>query len=209
MRIGVALDFAFNFYYRDALDLIEELGGEILPVSLLEEPSLPELDVFARRRLSGTPCWLWPPTVPSKTVCSFALAKGLPRYAECKGYLGKSLTYRGESHRMAGFFPFDFVMGDGLQRFGYLEATLLADTVLGRAGEKIRGHEFHFTKMNEEVAGGCFSLHKPGKNGAWRDGHLLRGTMAAYPHFHLWSRPGMAKAFLEHAASYRERRKES
>ncbi len=210
VRIGIAQDQAFNFYYRDGLDLLETLGAELIPVSPLADDALPPLDGLllggGYPEINGAALAA---NRSFKTSLKAALEDGLPCFAECGGfiYLGGSLAYQGEVHEMTGFFPYDFVMTDRLQRFGYMEATFTEeDGPFAAKGEAIRGHEFHYTRMLEESDASCYQVQKPSRAGTHTDGYRRYNTMASYPHFHFWSNPRIAKNFLELAEGYRERR---
>ncbi len=210
VRIGLAFDDAFNFFYQDSFDLFTMLGADLVFLSPIEDDALPPLDGLI---LGGGYPEIYGAALAAnrsfKTSLRKALEDGLPCFAECGGfiYLGKSLQYQGESHEMAGFFPYNFVMTDRLQRFGYLEAAIEEDNFLGTPGALIRGHEFHHTTMaKEDGSASCYRIQRPGRNETRCDGYRLKNTIAAYPHFHFWSNPGIAKKFLEIAQAYRDGR---
>lgn len=211
VRIGVAQDAAFNFYYQDGLDLLAELGAEILPFSPLADKSLPEVDglyfgggypELNLDALSANESFL--DNLRAK------LAAGTPCYAECGGfiYLGKSMAYEGKTRSLTGYFPFEFAMTDRLQRFGYMEARIEKGNVLsGDEDLTIRGHEFHYTKRVDSVEHPAVyhvSKVRRTKTVTWEEGYVLGNTVGGYPHFHFYANPALAKNFLTAAANHRK-----
>lgn len=206
VNIGYAWDEAFNFYYQDNLDLLTALGAACVPVSPLRDASLPPL---AGLLLGGG----YPErygkelaaNVSFQDALKKALIKGLPCFAECGGfiYLGESISYEGETHRLCGFFPHRFVMTDRLQNFGYLEVRFAEDDSSPFASLVLRGHEFHYTaRADEGEVRHAYTVVKGSSGKTWRDGYVRGNTLAGYPHFHFWSEPRFAQAFLSLAASY-------
>lgn len=211
VRLGVARDEAFNFYYQDNMDLFEQLGAELAPFSPLHDAAPPDVDAIY---LGGGYPELHAAELEQNAAFRAALAQllaaGLPCYAECGGfiYLGRSLTYQGETHKMCGFFPCDFAMTDRLQHFGYMRAEIAAGTPLTAAAPgTITGHEFHYTKRVDEAnLPPRYQAGKPGKNQTWQEGYQIANTLGGYPHFHFWGNPELAASLLRQAAAYRQRR---
>ncbi|MDR2076215.1 MAG: cobyrinate a,c-diamide synthase [Desulfovibrio sp.] len=173
LRIGLARDAAFSFYYQDNLDLLAELGAQIVPFSPLEDARLPE-NLHGLYLGGGFPEVFAPQLARNASLRSSlaaALEDGLPCYAECGGlvYLTQSITIpspcrRGkagtagrdpagppETYPLAGFFPCRSVMTSRLQHFGYATLALLRDTLLGPAGTTFRVHEFHYSRLEGET----------------------------------------------------------
>ncbi len=201
VRIAVAQDEAFNFYYQDGLDLLTELGAELVPFSPIRDAALPPNvaglyigggfpEVFGRELAANTSL---------RREILERLNQGLPAYAECGGlmYLGKSLTdFAGQSHDMVGFFHHQTAMTEKLQNFGYVEVEFLADTIIGPAGTKVRAHEFHHSKIIGEEPEYVLDLKKsPARS--WRGGVLAKNVLASYPHIHFLSCPALAENFLQ------------
>lgn len=214
VRIGYADDAAFNFYYQDNLDLLRELGAELIAVSPLKDKTLPPLDGLL---LGGGY-----PELHLKELSANAsfmeelkerLEEGMPCYAECGGliYLGRSLTVDGKTHSLTGFFPFAFAMSHRLQHFGYLQAEIAPHTVFsGETPETLRGHEFHFTKRVDTAAyTTVYDISKKRKDKVlrWQDGFQKNNVLGGYPHFHFYANPACAVYFLEKALEEQEKRK--
>ena len=208
VRLAVARDAAFSFYYQDNLDLLTAMGAELVFFSPMRDGVLPEgihglylgggfPEVFAETLTNNT---------SMRSSVRAALEGGLPCYAECGGmaYLCRSLTDTAEQeHDMVGFFPNRVVMTGKLQRFGYAEAEFLRDTIMGDAGTRVRTHNFHYSRLTDEGcgAGGYLRMHRDGM-GSWSEGLARKNVLAAYPHVHFYSNPFLARNFLARCAAF-------
>ncbi len=212
VAIGLAQDAAFNFYYQDSLELLEQLGARLIPFSPLRDERLPA-DLAGLILGGGYPELHLAELAANQSLLADlrqSLQAGLPCYAECGGfiYLGRSMTMQGQTHRLAGVFPFDFAMTDRLQHFGYLEAAVRPGTPLTYGEEqplRIRGHEFHYTQRvgAADESGACYQVQKPAPaRRGWQEGWQVRNTLGAYPHFNFWANPQCARNFLQLAADY-------
>ncbi len=206
VRIGVAKDKAFCFYYEDNLDLLRELGAELIPFSPLSD-SLPEhLDGLL---IGGGYPELYAPQLSQNTSLrnslKSALEAGIPCLAECGGfqYLQQELEGEdGQLYPMVGYLPGKSWNAHRLCRFGYVDLTAQKDNMLCPAGEGFPAHEFHY--WDSEFTGDTFTAQKPMRKSKWecmvsRD-HFLGG----YPHLYYYSNPMMAKRFLEHCMQYHQ-----
>ncbi|MDF2523148.1 MAG: hypothetical protein K0R31_789, partial [Clostridiales bacterium] len=149
-RIAVAWDKAFNFYYQDNLDLLENLGAKLEFFSPLKDSKLPD-------NIDGLYFGGGYPEVYAKDLEENALMRqeikkaiehGIPAYAECGGlmYLSESLQDKeGNTFNMAGCIPGESKMTSSLQRFGYIEVELKGNNVLTEKPNKVRAHEFHYS----------------------------------------------------------------
>ena len=150
-RIALALDDAFAFVYAHVLEAWRTAGAEIVPFSpLADQPPPDDCDI----------CWL-PGGYPElhagrladaarfrTTLAAFAKTK--PVHGECGGYmvLGEGLEdSKGTRHRMAGLLGHATSFAKRRLHLGYRQARLLADCPVGRAGETLRGHEFHHASI--------------------------------------------------------------
>ena len=199
-RIAVAQDKAFNFYYQDSLDLLEAWGAELVPFSPLEDAALPDgiggvyigggfPELFARELADNT---------FMKQSVRDAHLDGRRIYAECGGlmYLGKSLTdFEGEAHRMVGLIPAKSSMSKGRLTLGYREVEALGDGALLAKGERVRGHEFHWSVADSPASPELATYAVRSQDGrieGFRSGSLW----ASYIHVHMGSRPEMARRFV-------------
>ena len=159
VRIGVARDRAFCFYYEDSLALLSSLGAELVPFSPLEDPVLPEglhglylgggYPELSAAQLSEN--------ASMRESVRAAVQKGVPCIAECGGFM-YLLDAIGD-HPMAGALPGRSFDAGKLTRFGYLTMTAQRDNLLCRAGESIAAHEFH--RWDADDPGEAFLAEKP------------------------------------------------
>lgn len=215
VRIGIARDKAFNFYYRDNLDLLEMLGAELVPFSPLTDRSLPK-DLQGLYIGGGYP-EVWAKELEEnesmlKSVRE-GVQQGMPVFAECGGlmYLGESIcTQNGETYAMAGVIPGKSEMTASLQRFGYVEIEAVQDSCLAKAGERIRGHEFHYsTTVVPDGLPACYKVYKSRRDRdavSWSCGYRQYNVVAGYPHLHFWSNPVFARRFVESCREWRTER---
>jgi cobyrinic acid a,c-diamide synthase len=214
VRIGVARDRAFCFYYEDNLELLERGGARLVPFSPLADRELPaDLDglyfgggypELSAAALAGN--------AGMRAGVRAASAAGMPIYAECGGFMYLCRELRdlsGGCAPMAGCFPFTTRMLPRLKALGYREVRLTRDTILGPGGTVVRGHEFHYSEM-EPYPGPVDSAYAT----AARDGStpavpgfFVRRTLASYVHLHFGSAPAAATAFTDACRAYRLERK--
>jgi cobyrinic acid a,c-diamide synthase len=193
LRIGVARDAAFFFYYEDNLDLLREHRAEIVPFSPVQDRELPA-NLDALYLGGGYPELEAEQLAANHTmreqVRAFAASGGVI-YAECGGmmYLANSLaTLDGGVHAMAGVLPMAMEMTPRLVDFGYVEVALTRDCLLGLRGTAIRGHSFHTSRIVAGSGDGAieasyhvrFSLS--GKEQA--EGFARGKVLASYAHLH-------------------------
>jgi cobyrinic acid a,c-diamide synthase len=210
-RIGVARDAAFNFYYEANLLWLRRCGAELIEFSPLADPALPpDLDglylgggfpeVFAKRLSENRPFL--------DSLHRVHRAQ-MPIYAECGGlmYLVEAIQDQsGTGYPMAGVLPGTCRLTDRLQNFGYKEAVSLRDSLLGPAGLRTRGHEFHYSRWEGRPEGKSLyrtrSSHGDEADEGYGEGHLA----ASYVHLHFDACPQVAEALVEGAAAFRRRR---
>ena len=210
-RIGVAKDEAFSFYYPASLKVLERLGAEIVTFSPLHDHEVPPVDGLL---IGGGFPEMFAAQLAANTAMRQALyglaQKGMPILAECGGYMymKESLQdFAGNSHAMVGALPGRTEMTAKLQMVGYVEAELTADSVLGGKGEKIRGHEFHFSQEQapaEETA--AFIFRKLRNNTKYPAGRRFKNVLGSYLHLHFAGCPQAAVNFVSQCAAYRQKR---
>lgn len=192
VRIAVARDNAFCFYYEDSLDALREMGVELVPFSPLSNSELPQ-DIQGMYLGGGYPelyAQRLSENAPMRASVKAALERGVPCIAECGGFM--YLTESIASYPMVGFIPGKSFDTGKLTRFGYISLKAGHDTMLCTAGGEIRGHEFHH--WDSENTGGSFTAVKAsGKS--WKCVHATETLYAGYPHFHFYSNPDFAVSF--------------
>jgi cobyrinic acid a,c-diamide synthase len=207
-RLAVARDEAFCFYYRDALDLLEELGGELVFFSPLRDSVLP--GGAHGLYLGGGYPELYAARLSSNVSMLEDIARkvrgGLPTLAECGGFMtlcGSMRTGDG-TYAMSGVLEGETFMTQRLTRFGYVEMRARRESLLAGEGDVIRGHEFHYSDGTDNGDG--FAISKPGPRaaqGVAASGvHAWKTLYAGYPHVHLCGAPGAAERFARACSEY-------
>ena len=203
--IALAQDKAFNFYYQDSLDLLQAWGAEIAPFSPLADNALPAgaggvylgggfPEMFAAELSENR---------PMLESLRQAAAQGIPIYAECGGlmYLGRRLTgFDGVAHPMAGLIPAASAMSQSRLSLGYREVEARGHGPLLTAGQRIRGHEFHWSTLErtpQETEAVYRVINQNGRPDGFRAGRVW----ATYVHVHLGSAPGLAPRFVQTCAA--------
>lgn len=211
VRIGLARDAAFGFYYEDNLDLLRAWGAELVAVSPLRDHILPP-DLQGLYIGGGFPELHARELATNRSFrrqIAEAAGDGMPVYAECGGlmYLAESLVdLEGERHGMVGAVPGTSVMQRSRVRLGYVTATAVRDSILSPAGVTLMGHEFHWSNMAPpdpryaayRIPEACSELGR-------RDGDRLEGIvagpagniLASYLHLHFGSDLQLMHRFLE------------
>lgn len=193
VRIAVARDRAFCFYYEDSLEALTQMGAELIPFSPLTEAALPEHihglyfgggypELYARQLSENA---------SMRRSVKNALLKGLPCIAECGGFM--YLTQAIGDWPMVGFLEGKSFDNGRLTRFGYVCLQAKKDQLLCRAGEKIRAHEFHHWDCTQP--GGDFTAVKELSGKRWDCVVSTPRLYAGYPHFHFYANPSFAVNF--------------
>ena len=169
IRIGVARDAAFSFYYPENLERLERNGAELIYFSPLTDPALPE--GVGGLYIGGG----YPESFAGALAENVRLRrdirnhgeKGMPIYAECGGlmYLSRSLSdFDGKSYPMVSLLPLDVVMDAKYLAIKYISLETTRDTIIGPRGTKARGHEFHQSRIvRSSLAGNCYRVRDSGK----------------------------------------------
>lgn len=207
VRIGVARDRAFHFYYPDNLEALEAAGGELVFFSPLDDARVPD-DIAGLYVGGGYPeefaAELAANTSMIESVRAFA-ASGRLVYAECGGlmYLSRGIeTHGGQRHRMAAVLPFGTRMLARRKALGYVEAETLQNSPFALEGECLRGHEFHYSEIVERDTAAenwhaAYRIRRR-RDGEWaNEGIQCGNVLASYVHLHFASHPGAAGRFVE------------
>lgn len=198
VRIAVARDRAFCFYYEDNLDLLRASGAELVFFSPLTAADLPEQ--IGGLYLGGGYPELFAADLAANSSMRQAIRSwaeaGRPVYAECGGfmYLCQGISADGGGqHEMVGLFPVTARMRRSRAALGYRQIRLTGDTLLGSAGTMLRGHEFHYSEIEEMPAAidRCYVL----ENGV-REGYRYKNVLGGYMHLHFGFCPQAAAAFV-------------
>ena len=199
-RIAIARGPAFSFHYQENLELLQGAGAELVGVDPLRDETLPE-DCGALVLAGGFPEVFGAElaaNAPLKAQVAAFAASGRPVLAECGGllYLGRDL----DGHEMCGVLPARGAMS-GRLTLGYREAVATTATPWLTAGTAVRGHEFHYSKVERG---------EPGTSPAWQlstrsftrpEGLVRDNVQASFLHVHWAAHPGLAQAFARAAAA--------
>lgn len=187
LKLGVARDKAFRFYYEDNLELLTENAAQIFEFSPLNDSHLPENinalyigggypEVFAQKLAANKEL---------KAEIKTVIENGMPVFAECGGlmYLTNNIeTLDGNVYTMCEVFDCESKMTQRLQRFGYCNVEW--------QGKKVRAHEFHHSKLEfdeRQLPTYEFNINKPTKSTNWQCGLKHKNVVAGYPHIHFYS----------------------
>jgi cobyrinic acid a,c-diamide synthase len=211
VRLGVARDGAFCFYYPENLELLEHFGAQLVPFSPLKDRELPP-DLHGVYLGGGYPELSAEGLAANQSLRQAlreAAAAGLPIYAECGGlmYLSREIRdLEGRVHPMAGVFPFAVQMLARLKALGYREVTLTAPGLLGPAGTTVRGHEFHYSEMVGEPDGvpRLYRLTARQGGAAVAEGYCSKNVLASYVHLHFGSNPELARHLVASCRAYKD-----
>ena len=210
VRIGVAKDEAFTFYYPTSLSALAEKGAVLIPFSPLADETIPDVDgllfgggfpeMFLEKLAAN---------VSLKTSIKNARDAGMPIFAECGGlmYLCREIfDFEEKEYEMVGLVPAVCRMQKKLQRVGYVTAKALRESILAQAGETLRGHEFHFSTMEPDASDfpWAYELMGSRQKEAHREGYAAGAVLASYLHINFDGSPAAADRFLSACRAYRK-----
>uniref|UniRef100_UPI00402946D3 cobyrinate a,c-diamide synthase n=1 Tax=Candidatus Tripitaka californicus TaxID=3367616 RepID=UPI00402946D3 len=210
MRLALARDEAFHFYYQDNLDLLQSLGAQLLPFSPLRDSTLPpEVDlIYIGGGFPELYASQLEANLPMREAMRQAAEKGVAIYAECGGlmYLMERLiNFEGRSYDMCGIFSGASQMGKKRQALGYVTVRAREDNLLCKRGETLRGHVFHWSRLvdvPEDSQKFAYELEK-GMEGVpanlGRDGLQKDNVLASYVHVHFAQNLALATNLLSSA----------
>ncbi|MCE5181303.1 MAG: hydrogenobyrinic acid a,c-diamide synthase (glutamine-hydrolyzing) [Betaproteobacteria bacterium] len=207
VRIAWAKDQAFGFYYADDLAALRAAGAELVPLDTLHDAHLPEVDgLFIG---GGFPELFMSELEANATLredIRSAIENGMPAYAECGGlmYLARSLTWHGQTSRMAGVIPGDVLMHQKPVGRGYIRLQETVDSPWPRQADaqaetEVRGHEFHYSSLENLETGELKFAYKV-KRGhgidGQHDGIVYKNLLASYAHLRSLDSYNWARRFV-------------
>lgn len=199
-KIAVAMDCAFCFYYQDNLDLLTDLGAELVRFSPVFDACLPK--GCSGLYLGGGYPELYAAALSNNRTMlqsiQNAIAGGTPTIAECGGfmYLQSAMEDNtGEMRPMVCALSGESVKTGQLQRFGYVYLTANRDNLLCKAGERIPAHEFHY--WDSTNCGDAFTAERPVSGTQWPCVVANDNLFAGYPHIHFYGNQKFARNFVK------------
>jgi cobyrinic acid a,c-diamide synthase len=204
LRIAIAQDRAFSFYYADNLDLFAELGAELVPWSPISDRALPE-NVQGLYFGGGFPEVFAAELAENKTARESvhdAIKSGMPTYAECGGLMylcDRIVDFQEQSFPMVNIFPTAAKMGKRLT-LGYRQAIALQDSPLVNKGDRVWGHEFHRSSLTESSDRPLYDLQGYDSHLQYPpEGWQKYQVHAAYTHLHFGAQRHLLENFLAKA----------
>ncbi len=200
IRIGVALDRAFTFYYPECLEALESAGAEIVPFSPLEDSVLPEVnglyigggfpEVFIKELEANQAL---------RRVIKSEIDRGLPVYAECGGmmYLTRSIEWNGLAGQMVSALDCAVEMTSKPMGLGYMTLEATGALEWFNPASQIKCHEFHHSRvtgLGSDVKFAWRALRGSGIAGGM-DGIIYKNTIASYAHLHSCGAPTWGEDF--------------
>lgn len=196
--LALARDAAFGFYYQDSLDLLAACGAVLVPFSPLADAALPDgtAGVYIGGGYPELHAAALAANAPLLAELRQRVGAGMPLYAECGGLMYACqgiVDFDGRRHPMLGLLPGWSAMRQRRVQLGYVEVEALRDTLLHRAGDRVRGHEFHWSELEGTPEPPAYRIagREPPHEG-WAAGRVL----ASYVHLHFAGFPPAAARFV-------------
>lgn len=211
VKIGIVRDAAFQFYYPENIEALEEKGAVVQEISSFEEKPLPPLDaLYIGGGFPETHLEVLSGNRVFRESLRREIEAGLPVYAECGGlmFLCKSILHGGREYPMIGVFPCEVVLEAKPQGHGYTILECVEDNPFFEKGVQFNGHEFHYSRIV-----GCDSSHPfifrlqkgHGILAGW-DGMCYKNALASYSHVHAVGNDFWAESIVKVAQKYRRER---
>jgi cobyrinic acid a,c-diamide synthase len=209
IRLAVAKDAAFNFYYADNLDLLRAAGAELVEWSPLSDSQLPP-DVQGLYFGGGFP-EVFAETLaanqPARQAVKAAIVAGMPTYAECGGLMylcNQIIDFEDISYPMVGIFSTTAVMGKKLT-LGYRQLTALQDSLLLKTGDRVWGHEFHRSTLTDLPIQPLYNLQGyESKSIFMPEGWSSYQVQAAYTHLHFGTKIDLPARFIDNCRKFEQ-----
>ena len=190
VKIGIARDRSFGFYYADDLEALEAAGAELVSFDALRDKHLPEVDgLYIGGGFPETCAAELEANVTLRTQIRQAIENGLPAYAECGGlmYLSRSIEYQGHTYDMVAAIPGDVKMHAKPVGRGYVHLREDETHPWPRPdtpAKQVKAHEFHYSSLENLPPDSCFAYHVERGYGidGERDGLVLHNLLASYTH---------------------------
>ena len=211
IRIGVARDTAFGFYYPDDFEAFEAAGAELVFFDAINDTHLPNIDgLFIGGGFPETSMAKLEANSNIRHEIKQAIKNGLPAYAECGGlmYLCETLEWHGQKHEMVGVIPGNAVMCERPQGRGHTRLSPSDDCLWQIDGGAFKAHEFHYAKVDNLPVDTKFGFdvkRGAGISGA-HDGIVVNNLMAGFCHMRNTASNPWVERFLRYVANVKARK---
>jgi len=216
LRIGIARDAAFGFYYPADLEEFAALGVELVDINMMSDSELPEIDgLFIGGGFPETHMQQLESNTAMRESVRNAIEAGLPVYAECGGmmYLSESIRWQEQSANMVGIIPGETVMharpvGRGYTRLEETGAHPWPSTGLGEQPFRFPAHEFHHSSLEIHAKNPTYAykvLRGTGITGE-NDGYIYKNLLASYVHQRNVANNPWVSRFVEFVKTCKSRR---
>ena len=215
VRIGIARDAAFSFYYPGDLEALRNVGAELVSFDTLQDSHLPAIDaLFIGGGFPEVHMDALQANITLRRDIHQAIQSGMPVYAECGGlmYLSRSLSWHGQRREMVGAIPADTMMHERPMGRGYV---LLRETGKGlwplsnthNKPTEIRAHEFHYSSLEDLDPGLEFAYDMLRGNGidGHHDGIVYKNVLACYAHMRDLANNHWAARFIDFVRLHKRR----
>jgi len=199
IKIGVAMDPAFTFYYPENLDALRMAGAGLVPFSPMIDPAPPDVDaIYIGGGFPEIHMEALEDNAPMREALRERIESGLPVYAECGGlmYLCGSIEYGGKTASMVGAIDGTVKMSKRPAGHGYVRLRPTGRGLWPAFGQSVIAHEFHHSSI-EGLSGAEFAYEMERGKGVdgTHDGVLTHNVLAGYAHLHATGTPGWAAGF--------------
>ncbi|MGB5439259.1 MAG: cobyrinate a,c-diamide synthase [Gammaproteobacteria bacterium] len=204
VRIGIARDAAFGFYYPDDLDALQRAGAKLVAFNTLRDRALPDVDaLFIGGGFPESHMQALEDNSELRTSIRQAIEKGLPAYAECGGlmYLARSLRWKGRQNEMVGVIPADVIMHERPQGRGYVRLQETGESPWpGDPQQKeFSAHEFHYSSLDNisNPLKFAYAVKRGTGIDGENDGIVINRLLACYSHMRDTKQHRWAQRFVE------------
>ena len=211
VRIGIARDAAFGFYYPDDLETFTRSGAQLVFFDTLKDVQLPEIDgLFIGGGFPETQMQQLEKNEKMRRSIHQAIENGLPCYAECGGlmYLARNIQWQGQQHQMVGILPGDVVMHERPQGRGYIRLHATTNSpwpVNTDSDQEICGHEFHYSALENlpDNLTYAFDVKRGTGIDGKHDGIVYKNLLANYAHLRNTRQSPWVHGFIHFVRQYK------
>jgi cobyrinic acid a,c-diamide synthase len=211
LRIGIARDRAFGFYYPDDLEALEAAGAALVAIDTLHDSTLPAIDgLFIGGGFPEACLDALAANAPLRAAMRAAIEAGLPTYAECGGLMlmARSIRWGERSAPMVGVIPGDAVMQSRPVGRGYVHLAPTLHHPWAEPGQPLRGHEFHHSRLVDLGPEAAFAYRVTRGHGidGVHDGVRMHNLLASYTHLRTAAGGHWAPRFVDFVRAERSGR---